>query len=306
MSERKWTAQDIPSQKGRIAVVTGANSGIGYETARVLAARGATVVMACRSAEKANAAAANIRQSVPDAALEIMALDLADLSSVQAFAEAFAAKHDTLDLLINNAGVMVPPFTKTRDGFEVQFGANHLGHFALTGRLLPLLLHTPGARIVTVSSGVHRMGRIAWDNLQAERGYRPWAAYGQSKLANLLFILELSNLLKQAGSDVIAVAAHPGYTATNLQGEAWGPQLTNRLIAQRVENGALPTLRAATDPEAKTNDFYGPDGLFEMRGYPKRVDRSDAAKDAAVARQLWEVSEKLTGVKYPLATPTAA
>lgn len=302
MSE-KWTTQNIPSQEGRVAIVTGANSGIGYETTKALAAKGATVVMACRNLKKANTAAAKIRSEVPGARLTVMPLDLADLESVRAFAEAFKKEHDKLDLLINNAGIMIPPFTKTQDGFEVQFGANHLGHFALTGLLLPLLEQTPGARIVTVSSGAHRMGRIDFENLQSEKGYKPWAAYGQSKLANLLFTMQLNTRLEQTRADAFAVAAHPGYTATNLQGDALWARVVNPLVGQTPAMGALPTLRAATDPNAKPNDYYGPDGIGEMRGYPKHVGRSEAAKDTTVAKRLWEVSENLTGVLYDFSAP---
>ncbi len=298
MSQKQWTAQNIPPQGGRVAIVTGANSGIGYETAKALAAKGATVVMACRNLEKANAAADKIRQEVPEAKLTVMKLDLADLASVRAFTEAFRAKYDTLELLINNAGIMIPPLTKTKDGFEVQFGANHLGHFALTGLLLPLIQNTQGARVVNVSSGAHRMGSIDFDNLQAEKGYKPWAAYGQSKLANLLFTLRLNELFRETKTDAFAAASHPGYTATNLQGDSVWARVLNPLLGQTPEMGALPTLYAATAPDVKPNDYYGPDGLGGMRGYPKETSTAEAAKDAAVAKRLWTVSEELTGVHY--------
>jgi len=292
----KWTFESIPELNGKVAVVTGANSGIGFETAKALAEKGATVVMACRNLTKANTAADAIRRDVPEADLEIIRIDLADLASVHAFAEDFQARHDRLDLLVNNAGVMVPPYTTTTDGFELQFGANHLGHFALTGLLLETLTSTPGARVVNVSSGAHRFGAINFDDLNWEQGYNPMRAYSQSKLANLLFTLELNHRLAELGTDTIATAAHPGWTLTGLQR---GPaHLLSRVIGQSADVGALPTLRAAVDPSARSNDYYGPDGLMEMRGYPKRVNTSAAARDAATAQRLWAVSEEMTGVAF--------
>ena len=299
MSKRKWTVSDMPSQLGRVAIVTGANSGIGFETAKALAQRGATLVMACRNLEKAEAAAREIEAAHPNADLDIIPLDLASLASVRTFAESFKAKYDGLDLLINNAGVMVPPLTTTEDGFELQFGANHLGHFALTGHLMEKLLKVKGSRIVTVSSGAHRMGEMDFENLQAEQGYKPWRAYGRSKLANLLFTLELQNRLEAADARTIAVAAHPGGTKTNLQSNMsflWRPLLN--LIMQEPAMGALPTLYAATAPDVRGNEYFGPDGFQEIRGYPTRVDSSEASQDVGVARQLWLESEKLTGVRY--------
>ena len=289
-----WTTEQIPSQKNRIVIVTGANSGIGYETAKALAAKGATVVMACRNLDKANEAAAEIRKTVSDADLDIIPLDLADLSSVRKFATLFNAKYSKLDLLINNAGVMVPPLTKTKDGFELQFGANHLGHFALTNLLLEKIMATPKARIVNVSSGVHHQGKLDFENLNAEKRYAAWGAYAQSKLANLLFTLELNQRLAAVNSDAIATAAHPGWTLTGLQNGValWA----SRLLGQQAPMGALPTLYAATSADMKANDYAGPGGFQEMRGYPKKVDRSAAAKDPAVASRLWQVSEELTGV----------
>ena len=289
-----WTTEQIPSQKNRIVIVTGANSGIGYETAKALAAKGATVVMACRNLDKANEAAAEIRKTVSDADLDIIPLDLADLSSVRKFATLFNAKYSKLDLLINNAGVMVPPLTKTKDGFELQFGANHLGHFALTNLLLEKIMATPKARIVNVSSGVHHQGKLDFENLNAEKGYAAWGAYAQSKLANLLFTLELNQRLAAVNSDAIATAAHPGWTLTGLQNGValWA----SRLLGQQAPMGALPTLYAATSADMQANDYAGPGGFQEMRGYPKKVDRSAAAKDPAVARRLWQVSEELTGI----------
>ncbi len=298
MSHENWTAQDIPDQTGRVALVTGANSGIGLVTAHDLAAKGATVVMACRNVEKANAAAATIRRDVSGAKLAVMQLDLADLASVRAFAEVFNGAYDRLDMLINNAGTMIPPLTRTKDGFEVQFGANHLGHFALTGLLLERLCSTPGARVVNVSSGAHKTGKIDFDNLQAEKGYRAWAAYSQSKLANLLFTLKLNKVLAEGGSSALAAASHPGWTNTNLQAHSGPMEFLGRFFAQSPEMGALPSLYAATAPDAKANDYFGPGGFQEMRGYPKKASRTDAAKDSAVAEHLWAVSEELTGVHY--------
>lgn len=293
-----WTANDIPSQEGRVAVVTGANSGIGLETAKALTAKGASVVMACRNLQKANVAATQIRQEVPEAKLIVMQLDLADLGSVRAFAEAFGRAFDRLELLVNNAGVMVPPFTKTKDGFEVQFGANHLGHFALTGLLLERIREASGARVVNVSSSAHRMGRLDLGNLQAEKGYRAWPAYAQSKLANLLFTRQLNRFFTGAGIDALAASSHPGWTGTNLQAHSSPMRFLNRFFAQTPEVGALPSLYAATAPDVRPNDFYGPDGFQEMRGAPKRVSMIKAAEDDALAEELWRVSEELTGVRY--------
>ena len=294
-----WTAAQMPSQTNRVAVVTGANSGIGFETTKALTAKGAGVVMACRNLQKADFAADSIRAQLPGAQLTIMHLDLADLGSVHAFAEAFSQNFDKLNLLINNAGVMTPPFTKTKDGFELQFGANHLGHFALTGLLLPHIRATPWARVVNVSSGAHRMGKLDFGNLQAEKGYKPWAAYGQSKLANLLFMRQLNVYFTREQIDALAAAAHPGWTGTNLQANSTAFKLLNPLVSQKPEMGALPTLYAATAPNVQPDDYYGPDGFQEMRGYPEKVSMSADAQNSALAERLWRVSEKLTGVRYP-------
>jgi NAD(P)-dependent dehydrogenase (short-subunit alcohol dehydrogenase family) len=303
----KWTAADIPDQSGRVAVVTGANSGIGLVTARELARVGARVVLAVRNAEKGAAAASEIVAAVPNADLEVGSLDLGSLDSVRGFAEWFGGEHAGLDLLINNAGVMAPPRQVTADGYELQFGTNHLGHFALTGLLLGRMEGREDARVVTVSSGAHRMGRINFDDLQGERRYGRWSAYGQSKLANLLFAFELSRRLLAAGSTVKSLAAHPGYAATNLQSAA-APQpdrlfmaVTNRVLAQSAEMGALPLLYAATCPGLEGGTYIGPDGLFEQRGYPKKVVASAAARDEEAARKLWEASVGLTGVLFRIA-----
>ncbi len=304
-----WTATDIPDQTGRTVLITGANSGLGRRSAEALAARGARVLMACRNQERARPALAEVATRATGPAPEVVALDLADLASVRAAAEQVVGSVDHLDVLMNNAGVMAVPFARTADGFEVQFGTNHLGHFALTGRLLPALLRAKVSRVVTTSSTAHRMGRIRTDDLNWERGpYRTWAAYGQSKLANLLFTLELGRRAGQAGAPLVAAAAHPGYSNTHLQivgPEQRGNRLTrgvwetlNRVMAQSDEMGALPQLYAATMPDVAAGDYFGPDGPFEQRGHPKRVGSTAASRDAAAARRLWEASEELTGVTY--------
>jgi NAD(P)-dependent dehydrogenase (short-subunit alcohol dehydrogenase family) len=308
---QKWTADQIPGQRGRIAVVTGANSGLGLATARELARAGARVVIACRNVEKGASAARRIESAVPDAQVEVEALDLASLDSVRAFAERFRAEHGGLDLLINNAGVMAPPRSTTAEGFELQLGTNHLGHFALTALLIDTMEGRDDARVVTVSSGAHRIGRMRFDDLQGERRYNRWRAYGQSKLANLLFALELDRRLRAAGFAIRSVAAHPGYAATNLQSAA-PPAIdrvvmavTNRLVAQSAEMGALPILYAATYPGLEGGSFVGPDGIGEQRGHPTLVAPSRAARDEAVARRLWAVSEELTGAPFELRTEAA-
>ena len=299
---------DVPDQSQKKFVITGANSGIGYEAALVLAKKGASVTLACRSVEKAEAAVGLLRLAVPEAKLEVEPLDLSDLGSVRAFAERFRNAHERLDCLINNAGVMALPRTLTKDGFEMQIGTNHLGHFALTGLLMDRLAAAPHARIVTVSSQAHRMGSIDFDDMMGERRYDKWRAYGQSKLANLLFTLGLAKRLREKHSHVIAVAAHPGYAATDLQRR--GPEASksklmgalmaasNAIFAQPASKGALPTLRAATDPSAENGDYYGPGGPLESFGSPVKVRGNAKSQDAAVAERLWQVSEDLTGVRY--------
>jgi NAD(P)-dependent dehydrogenase (short-subunit alcohol dehydrogenase family) len=295
---QQWTENDVPDQRGRVAIVTGSNSGIGWDTARVLAQKGATVIMACRSLPKANTAANQIRALKPTGKIEVMALDLGDLESVRAFAAAFLAQYDRLDLLINNAGVMMPPYGKTTQGFEQQFGINHLGHFALTGLLLERINATPNARIVTVSSGAHQYGIINFDDLNWEKRYPPTRAYGQSKLANLLFTYELQRKLNAAGFNTLAVASHPGWTATNLQQHSAAIQLLNPILAQNTAMGALPTLYAATAPQVRGGEYFGPNGIFEMRGYPKKVVSNALSRDEALAQRLWSVSENLTHITY--------
>jgi len=311
MASSQWTINDIPNQRGNVAVVTGGNSGIGYETALALAGKGARVILAVRSAEKGQAAVTAIQRAHPGAAAEVMALDLSSLASVRRFAETFLQRFDTLPLLINNAGVMALPYARTADGFEMQFGTNHLGHFALTGLLMPAILATPRARVVVVSSGLHASGTIDFDNLDGAKSYAPWRAYSQSKLANLLFAYELQRRFTAAGVDAMSVGCHPGYAATNLQ--AAGPQMrgsrfgellsqiANRLLAQSAAMGALPTLYAATAADVNGCDYIGPMGWMEMRGAPGKVKSSDRSYDPALAARLWQVSERLTGVRYDLA-----
>jgi NAD(P)-dependent dehydrogenase (short-subunit alcohol dehydrogenase family) len=292
----KWTAADIPDQEGRVAVITGANSGIGFSAARALARARARVVLAVRDTEKGERAAAQIEGDTT-----VAKLDLTSLSSVREF----AAQVDTLDLLINNAGVMAAPRRLTADGFESQLATNHLGHFALTGLLLQRLLAAPAPRVVTVSSDMHRMGKIDFEDLHGERKYDRWQAYGQSKLANLLFCFELDRRARAADAPLVSTAAHPGYAATNLQfagsphwWERTAMWIGNTLFAQKADMGALPTLYAATVPELPSGSFVGPDGFRGQRGHPHLVTAAGKAYDEDVARRLWEVSEQLTGVRY--------
>ena len=305
----RWTTADVPDQTGRIAVVTGASGGLGLETARVLAGRGATVVLACRDLDQAERAAWQIRAQAGRADVRVIHLDLARLASVRQAADEIRSGCGRLDLLINNAGVMAVPYQRTEDGFELTFATNHLGPFALTGLLLDRLLDTPGARIVTVSSIGHRMGSgvMNFDDLMFTRGYRPWDAYYQSKLANLLFTYELQSRLAAARADLVALAAHPGNARTGLWRHT--PGLTRALyrpelraltfwFAQGAQAGALATLRAATDPAARGGEYYGPPGRLQYTGHPARVESSAQSHDRAAARRLWEVSEQLTGVSY--------
>jgi NAD(P)-dependent dehydrogenase (short-subunit alcohol dehydrogenase family) len=306
MSNHKWTTKDIPDQAGRIAVITGANTGLGLETAKALAAHGAAVVLAVRNVDKGKDAAARITTDTPGADVTIQRLDLSSLDSVREAAADLGASHDRIDLLINNAGVMYTPRSTTADGFELQFGTNHLGHFALTGLLLDRLLAVDGSRVVTVSSVGHRIrARINFDDLNAERNYSRIAAYGQSKLANLMFTYELQRRLASTGSTTIAVAAHPGGSNTELVRNSpavlralnavFGP-----LIAQSASMGALPTLRAATDPAVLGGQYYGPDGFRELRGHPTVVESSRQSHDTDTQHRLWTASEDLTDVTYPV------
>jgi NAD(P)-dependent dehydrogenase (short-subunit alcohol dehydrogenase family) len=300
-----WTAAEIPDQTDKRVVITGANSGLGLATTRELTRAGACVVMACRDLEKGRRALEDVSRQVREPCLHLEQLDLADLSSVQGFAERLSYSHDRVDVLVNNAGIMAPPRRETVDGFESQFGTNHLGHFALTGRLLGLLSAAPAPRVVTESSIVHRIGRLRLDDLQMRRRYVNWLAYGQSKLANLMFAVELSRRATAAGSPLVSVAAHPGYAATNLQFAAPATRLErgsmwvlNRTIAQSADAGALPALYAATTPGLPGGSFIGPDGFMELRGHPRLTTGVARAYDETAARALWERSEELTGVRY--------
>jgi NAD(P)-dependent dehydrogenase (short-subunit alcohol dehydrogenase family) len=299
----KWTTADIPDQTGRTAVITGANTGLGYETAAALAAKGAHVVLAVRNIEKGKAAADLITRAAAGASVAVQELDLTSLESIRAAADQLRASHESIDLLINNAGVMFTPKSTTKDGFELQFGTNHLGHFALTSLLLDRVLAAPGSRVVTVSSQGHRFVRgIRFDDLQWENGYSRVGAYGQAKLANLLFTYELQRRLQ--GTNTIAVAAHPGGSRTELTRNL--PPLVaavTRLaepLFQSAEMGALPTLRAATDPGVLGGQYFGPDGFGEQRGYPKVVASSEASHDTDAQRRLWAASEELTSVVSPV------
>jgi NAD(P)-dependent dehydrogenase (short-subunit alcohol dehydrogenase family) len=321
MSASQWTENDVPDQSGRVAVITGANTGIGFDTARVLLQRGARVVLACRDLDKARAAAERMVAAADTPGMEpartrveVARLDLASLDSIRQAADELPSRHARIDLLINNAGVMDTPYGTTRDGFELQFGINHLGHFALTGLLLERLCQTPGSRIVTVSSLNHRQGTINFDDLQSTRKYRRETAYSQSKLANLMFTFELQRRLAQAqaltqaagsdGGSTCALAAHPGFAKTELNRSlspvtraAYRPLIW--LLGQGSRMGALPTLRAAADPAAEGGNYYGPGGRFQAKGYPVQVGTSDSARDSEAQQRLWHESERLTGVAYP-------
>lgn len=305
----KWEASDIPDQSGRVAVVTGANSGLGYVTARELAAHGARVVLACRDAGRGGEALRRLTAAVPGAQAELRSLDLSSLASVRAFADEVLTAYDGVDLLINNAGVMAIGRDVTVDGYERQFATNHLGHFALTGLLLPRIANRPGARIVSVSSNGHKMGGLNFDDLQSEKRYFRWRVYGNTKLANLLFAYELQRRLAAAGSPAISVAAHPGTAATNLVVPTAGnnPILRAvyktgvRLIGQSDEQGALPQLYAATAPDVQGGQYFGPDRLANTVGHPSLQRSNGTSYDEATARRLWEASEQLTGVTYDFA-----
>jgi NAD(P)-dependent dehydrogenase (short-subunit alcohol dehydrogenase family) len=300
----KWTAADVPDQSGRLAIVTGANSGLGFDTAAVLADKGAHVVLAVRNLDNGNEAANRIKSKSPNAVVSLQELDLTSLDSVRKAADQLRADYPRIDLLINNAGVMyVPTRETTKDGFEMQFGTNHLGHFALTGQLLDNLLPVEGSRVVTVSSVGHRiLARVHFDDLQLERKYNRVEAYGQSKLSNLLFTYELQRRLNAKGAPTIAAAAHPGFSDTELMRHLPGfiPDFVWRPFTQPADMGALPTLRAATDQGVQGGQYYGPDGIGEAQGHPKVVKSSAQSHNEDIQRRLWTVSEELTGVTYPV------
>jgi NAD(P)-dependent dehydrogenase (short-subunit alcohol dehydrogenase family) len=300
----KWTAKNIPDLSGKVFIVTGANSGIGFEAAKEFARNGAETILACRNMGKATKARDNIKKEIPDARVKVIQLDLASLRSIREFAEKFKKGYKRLDVLVNNAGIMAVPYQTTEDGFESHIGVNHLGHFALTALLHNVLLTTAGARVVTVSSNGHRMGKMDFNNFIYEggKGYSRIGAYGRSKLANLLFTYELDKRFKKANIKAIAVAAHPGSSNTNL-GRAWYITIAKMLLffmTQSAAMGALPTIRAAVDPDVKGAEYYGPEGRAEMRGHPVKVESSEASHNKKDAKQLWDISEKLTGVKFSL------
>jgi len=296
----KWSASDIPDQTGRTILITGANSGLGLRSAEALAAKGGRVLLACRNPQKASVALESVKAKATGAPPEVVALDLADLDSVRTAAADVAGRVESLDVLMNNAGVMAIPRATTPQGFEMQLGTNHLGHFALTGLLLPQLRASAEPRVISTSSQAHRTGRMRWDDLQWEKRYERWQAYGQSKLANLLFMRELAH---RAESTLLSAAAHPGWAATHLQsGEGLAKRVSamgNHLFAQSDAMGALPQLYAATMPDVVTGDYWGPDGMFERAGHPTRVGSTSAARNMADAARLWDVSERLTGVSFP-------
>lgn len=303
-----WTADDMPELEGKTVVVTGANSGLGFEASKKFADKKAKVVMACRSIERGKDAKNQIEEEQPEADIEVRKLDLASLESIKDFAEEFKANNETLDILCNNAGIMAIPREETEDGFEKQFGVNHLGHFALTAHLMPVLENAEEARIINQSSGLHENGDINFDDIMHEESYSPQGAYADSKLANVLFTYELDRRLSDTG--IKTLACHPGYAATNLQSR--GPEkegstikkyvmkAANKLLAQSAEIGALPMLYAATSPEAESGDYIGPDGFMNMRGLPVEQKSSEKSYDEEKARKLWDISEELTGVEFDI------
>lgn len=295
-----WNIQNIPDQTGRLVVITGANSGIGFEAALALAGKNARVILAVRDTAKGENAVQKILGHHPSAEVRIETLNLASLESIRAFVSRIKETERKLDLLINNAGVMMPPLSRTSEGFELQFGTNHLGHFALTALLFDLIVSTVDSRIVTVSSLAHRAGKLDFDDLNwQKRRYQKTRAYADSKLANLYFTYELASKLENGDYMTLATAAHPGWTATNLQ-QSTAYRFFNPVIGQKASKGALPTLRAALDTDADYGDYYGPEGLFEMSGYPKKVESSALSHDRSKAALLWEISEEMTGIEFPV------
>ncbi len=295
-----WNTADIPNQDGRIVIVTGANSGIGFETAKALAEKGAHVILACRNQDKASAAIELIREGTPGAQCSLGLVDMSRLASVRSFAEQILSEHERIDLLINNAGIMIPPHRLTEDGVESQFATNHLGHFALTGLLLPRMLPIAQSRVVTVSSNAHKFGVIRFDDLNGIDRYVAWEAYGQSKLANLLFAYELDRRLKAGGFGTVSIAAHPGYSATNITQNSTWMHLATARVAQSAYAGSLPTLRAAIDPDACGGSYWGPRYMMQMFGPPVAVSSNKRSTNSADAKRLWETSEGLSGVVFPL------
>jgi NAD(P)-dependent dehydrogenase (short-subunit alcohol dehydrogenase family) len=306
MSETKWNSNDIPDLNGKVIIVTGGNSGLGYESVKAFAGHNATVILASRSVDRGEQARKEILIKTPGSKIAVMQLDLSDMASIRAFADDFKLKYNRLDVLLNNAGIMTTPYFLTKDGFEGQVGTNHLGHFALTGLLMDIIQNTPKSRVVNVSSMAHRQGNMDFDNLLYEngKGYSPISAYGRSKLANLLFTYELQRKFEQKQIDAIAVAAHPGVSQTNLarylEGKIWFrvlyPLFT--LISQDAIQGALPQIRASVDAGVKGGDYYGPNGFRELKGFPVQVHSNKASHSLSDARKLWEMSEELTKVKY--------
>ncbi|MCR9137817.1 MAG: oxidoreductase [Alphaproteobacteria bacterium] len=299
MSNGNWNSDNVPDQAGRVVLITGASSGIGKEAARVIAGKGGRVVIAARNMDKANRAAEDIRRQSPGAEIAVRQLDLSDLQSVSAFADAFSKEYDRLDVLINNAGIMMCPYAKTKDGFEIQMGTNHLGHFALTGHLLPFLKQTRDSRIVNLASIAHKGGNLDFSDLNWEtRPYKTMKAYSDSKLANLYFSYHLASKLGNGEDGPLVTAAHPGWTATDLQRHSGVAGFLNNFFAQGVEMGTLPTLRAAFDENARQGDYFGPVNFFEMRGYPVKTKSNARSHDTGAAQKLWDVSEKMTGISY--------
>jgi NAD(P)-dependent dehydrogenase (short-subunit alcohol dehydrogenase family) len=299
MSKQKWNSNNISNQEGKTIIITGATSGLGKEATKILAGKNATVVMAIRNTKKGESVAQEIKIAFPKAKIDVRKLDLNSLKSVEAFADGIKASYDRLDILINNAGVMACPFSKTEDGFEIQMGVNHLGHFALTGHLMPLLKKTKASRIVATSSVAHRQGDINFDDVNwEERKYVTAKAYGDSKLANLYFAYELARKFKDDSNAPTVTAAHPGWTSTDLQRHSLIFRVLNPIFSQNVENGALPTLRAAIDDSAQSGDYYGPSGFMEIKGSPVVVKSNKMSQNEANAKRLWELSEELTSIRY--------
>lgn len=299
MKQAKWDINNIPNQNGKVVIVTGASSGIGLEAAKALAGKNAEIIIAVRNMEKGKTAADNIKNTHKNAKVKLMNLDLAELNSVRSFAAAFKEKYNRLDLLLNNAGVMMPPYSKTKDGFELQLGTNHLGHFVLTSLLVDLLKNTQGSRIVNVSSNAHKFGNILFNDINWEkRKYSSWRSYGDSKLANLYFTYELKRRFENAGINIIVASAHPGWTATDLQRHSGIFEFFNGIFAQKISMGALPILYAATMPDVKSGYYYGPSGWQEWRGYPKKTESNQLSHNKNIAAELWAVSEELTHTDF--------